>query len=147
MRFQTSLHKIRASEKEREGGSTLDLWITCGKKYMSPKIKLCKEQGCFNQATTAGFCRFHYLKNWKKLRVERQKKASKNLNRYIDNILRNDPDQALAKLKYDIRSEISFDASDDKGYYKDAVREAIEDLGLREDLDHMIDSIKIDEGF
>ncbi len=121
-----------------------NLWKT----DMSPKIKLCKEQGCFNQATTSGYCRFHYLKNWKKLRVERQKKASKNLNRYIDNILRSDPDQALAKLKYDIRSEISFDSSSsDRGYYKDGVREAIEDLGIGGDLDQMIDSIKIDEGF
>lgn len=105
---------------------------------MSPKLKLCKENDCRNTPTTAGFCRLHYLKNWKNLKVEKKKKEVKNLNRYIDNILRNSPEEVSAS-KSDFGSE--------EVYFGDSVREVILSLGYREDLDMMIDSIKIDEDF
>jgi len=114
---------------------------------MSPKIKLCKEPGCNNQQTTAGFCRLHYLKNWKKIRAEKQRKAAKSLNKYIENIVRSNPDRAVDSLKGNLRDEISLEKSMEDVFYGDSLREVMEDLGYREDLDMMIDSIKVDEDF
>ena len=114
---------------------------------MSPKIKLCKETGCSNQQTTAGYCRLHYLKNWKRIRNEKQRKAAKNLNKYIENIVRSNPDRAVDSLKGNLRDEGTMERSMDKVFASDSVREVMADLGYREDLDIMIDSIKIDEDF
>jgi len=117
------------------------------KKFMSPKIKLCKETGCSNQQTTAGYCRLHYLKNWKRIRNEKQRKAAKNLNKYIENIVRSNPDRAVDSLKGNLRDEGTMERSMDEVFAGDSVREVMADLGYREDLDIMIDSIKIDEDF
>jgi len=117
------------------------------KKFMSPKIKLCKETGCSNQQTTAGYCRLHYLKNWKRIRGEKQRKAAKNLNKYIENIVRSNPDRAVDSLKGNLRDEGTMERSMDEVFAGDSVREVMADLGYREDLDIMIDSIKIDEDY
>jgi hypothetical protein len=114
---------------------------------MSPKIKLCKETGCSNQQTTAGYCRLHYLKNWKRIRAEKQRKAAKNLNKYIENIVRSNPDRAVDTLRGNLRDEPSLERSMEEVFYGDSVREVMADLGYREDLDIMIDSIKIDEDY
>ena len=114
---------------------------------MSPKIKLCKEEGCSNQQTTAGFCRLHYLKNWKGIRSEKKKKAAKNLNKYIDNIVKSNPDRAVDGLKSNLRDEPVFEKSLDEMFYNDSVRELMADLGYREDLDTLIDTIKVDEDY
>lgn len=114
---------------------------------MSPKIKLCKQDGCSNQQTTAGYCRLHYLKNWKQIRTEKKRKAAKNLNKYIDNILRNNPDKAANSLKENLRDEGTLERSMEDIFHHDSFRDVMADLGYREDLDVMIDSIKIDEDY
>lgn len=114
---------------------------------MSPKIKLCKEAGCNNQQTTAGFCRLHYLKNWKKIQTDRKRKAAKNLNKYIESIVRSNPDRAQNALKANLRDEPTFERSMDEVFSGDSLRQTMVDLGYREDIDTMIGSIKIDEDF
>ncbi|MCE9625777.1 MAG: hypothetical protein K8R69_10075 [Deltaproteobacteria bacterium] len=114
---------------------------------MSPKIKLCKEAGCNNQQTTAGFCRLHYLKNWKKIQGDRKRKAAKNLNKYIESIVRSNPDRAQNALKENLRDEPAFERSMEEVFYGDNLRQTMVDLGYREDIDTMIGSIKIDEDF
>ena len=110
---------------------------------MSPKIKLCKEPGCSNQQTTAGYCRLHYLKNWKRIRADKQRKAAKNLNKYIENIVRSNPDRVVDTLRGNLRDENTMERSMEELIYGDSFREAMTELGYREDLDIMIDSIKI----
>ena len=114
---------------------------------MSPRIKLCKEAGCNNQQTTSGFCRLHYLKNWKKIQADKKLKAAKNLNKYIESIVRSNPDRATDALKGNLRDESTFEKSMDDIFYGDSLREVITDLGYREDLDTMIGSIQVDEDF
>ncbi len=114
---------------------------------MSPKIKLCKEAGCNNQQTTGGFCRLHYLKNWKKIQAEKKRKAAKNLNKYIESIVRSNPDRAQQKLKDNLRDEGTFERSMEDAFYGDSLREVMADLGYSEGLDRMITSIQVDEDF
>lgn len=117
------------------------------KKSSARKIRLCKGPGCNNQGTTGGFCRLCYLKNWKKIRSEKKKKAAKNLNKYIDNIMKTSKDRGAKSLRENLQSEVTFERSLDDMIHHDSVRTVMTDLGCREDLDIMIDSISIDEDF
>ena len=87
------------------------------------------------------------MKNWKKVKAEKQQKAAKNLNRYIEGILKSNPDGAVATLRSNLRNEDIFNKSLDEVFYRDSFREVMSDLGYRDNLDQMIDSIKIDETF
>lgn len=117
------------------------------KKSASSKIKLCKTHGCNNQSTTMGYCRLCYLKNWKKIRTEKKKKAAKNLNKYIESIMKSSKETGVKSLRDNLKDENTFERSLDDMIHHDSVREVMTDLGYREDLDIMIDSIRIDEDF
>ncbi len=71
---------------------------------MGRKIKICKDKGCDNEETTAGYCRYHYLRNWKEIKREERKHAVKSLNRYIEHICTKYPDQYVAAVKRDLAS-------------------------------------------
>jgi hypothetical protein len=118
------------------------------KRALPGKIRLCVGRGCHNQATTIGYCRLCYLKNWKKIRTEAKKKAARNLNKYIDNIVKTNKEDRVQGLKASIQqSDSSSERSLEDMIHHDSVREVMNDLGCREDLDIMIDSIRIDEDF
>ncbi len=121
--------------------------MSAKKKASAQKIKLCRVPGCNNQSTTMAYCRLCYLKNWKKIRTDRKKKATKNLNKYIDNIMRNSKQEAVKSLQKNLQNEVNFERSLEDLAPHDSAREVITDLGCREDLDIMIDSIRIDEDF
>jgi hypothetical protein len=120
-----------------------------GKKRAMPrKISLCAGRGCNNQATTLGYCRLCYLKNWKRIRTESKKKAARNLNKYIDSVIRSNREDRVQTLKDSIQQgEPNHERSLEDMIHHDSVRDVMSDLGYREDLDIMIDSIRIDEDF
>jgi len=68
------------------------------------KIRICKEENCKNAATSGGYCRLHYLRNWKRLKQEEQKRAAKRLNRYIESVIKRHPDKYVEMIKKDLRS-------------------------------------------
>jgi len=114
---------------------------------MSPKVKICKETGCLNQQTATGYCRLHYLKNWKEIKVEQKVKASKSVDNYVKHILKNNPDapEAGSSKKasgFDIPEEVS-----GSSYYRDDYDSILDDLGNREDVDRLLDNIKVDKDF
>jgi len=105
------------------------------------RIKICKEPDCNDAATTAGYCRLHYLKNWKQIKNEERKKAAKRLNKYVESVVKKHPDRYVDVIKEDLRSprfekqiETAFgndDESDnifDEPNYDEEVRELIEKL-------------------
>lgn len=95
-----------------------------------------------------GYCRLCYLKNWKKIRTESKKKAARNLNKYIDSIIKSNREDRVQGLKDSIQQgEPTVERSLEDMIHHDSVREVMNDLGYREDLDIMIDSIRIDEDF
>ncbi len=114
---------------------------------MSPKIKICRESGCMTEQTTDGFCRLHYLKNWKKIRTEKKKKSLRSLNKYVDNIIKNDPDHYVDTLKENLRNPLDFGSASSSFFSRDDVDDVMEELGYKEDLDQMLDNIKVDKGF
>lgn len=68
------------------------------------KIRICKEAGCNNAQTTKGYCRLHYLKNWKHIKAEKQREAARRLNKYIEAIVEKHPDKYVEVLKKEIKS-------------------------------------------
>ncbi|MFO1519037.1 MAG: hypothetical protein U1F57_05150 [bacterium] len=114
---------------------------------MSPKIKICKETDCVSEQTTDGFCRLHYLKNWKKIRTDKKKKSLRSLNKYIDNIIKNDPDRYVDTLKDNLRNPLDFGNKNSGVFSRDDFDEIIDELGYKEDLDNMLDNIKVDKEF
>src|SRR6267142_703389 len=68
---------------------------------MSPRIKICKDNDCNDQATTKGYCRFHYLKNWTNSRKKRTA-AFQDLNRYVENVVRKHPEDYLTEISKDL---------------------------------------------
>lgn len=111
------------------------------------KIKICSETGCHNAQTTQGYCRLHYLKNWRHLKDESQKKAAKKLDRYVESVLKRHPERYLEVIKKDIRSkgfekmiDETFGNSDeghttlfDSPNYEEEIEEILENLKIGRD--------------
>ncbi len=113
---------------------------------MSPKIKICKENNCMSEQTTDGFCRLHYLKNWKRIKTDKKKKAIKTLNNYVENIIRTNPENYKSG---GAKNSLFGDPAAEKHTYfqRDDIDSVMEDLGYKEDLDRLIDGIKVDKDF
>ena len=112
------------------------------------KIKICKDKGCHNSQTTQGFCRLHYLKNWKKLQTEKRSKATKSLNRYVESILKRYPDRYMDQIKKDIRSK-DFDEKVEGqfGLQEEEPVIVFEQNTSDEDLEKIFNELKIEKGF
>ncbi|MBF0492767.1 MAG: hypothetical protein HQM15_08305 [Deltaproteobacteria bacterium] len=114
---------------------------------MSPKIKICKENKCSNAQTTEGFCRFHYLKNWSKIQAEKKKKSAKALERYVDSILKRNPDAKTVQKRSVDADPLDFEGTTTPFFSRDDFDDVMEDLGYKEDLDRLLDNIKVDKDF
>lgn len=114
------------------------------------KIKLCKEKNCHNAQTTEGFCRLHYLRNWKQIKLEKKKKAAKNLNRYVESILKRNPDRYVEEIKKDIRSKDFEERVEETFGGGEAPEEPFtlfDSNTTDEELEEIISRIKMEKGF
>lgn len=104
---------------------------------MGRKIKICIEEGCHDPQTTKEYCRLHYLKNWRDIKATEKKKAARRLNRYVEGIMRRNPDT------YD--NNRTRDSYADQSSTED-VEGLIEDLGYSDpdSLDEIINNIKVE---
>ena len=112
------------------------------------KIKICKGKGCHNAQTTEGFCRLHYLRSWKKLQAEKKKKAAKNLNRYVESILKRYPDRYVEQIKKDIRSKDFEDRIETE--FKPEADEPIvlfDPNASDEELEEIVHNLKVEKDF
>jgi hypothetical protein len=109
-------------------------------------VKLCKQKGCVNAATTTGYCRFHYLKNWKKIKQQQKKKAIKNLNKYIDHIMHKNPNGYMDTIREDLKNVDQFSRKADNFFSEDDYHDIMDELS-HDDVDRVVDAIKIDDSF
>ena len=61
--------------------------------------KKCAERGCKSQSVSEGYCRLHYLANWKHIKFNEQVKAERRLNAYIDRLSKRYPKDYMEKIK------------------------------------------------
>lgn len=112
------------------------------------KIRICKEKGCNNSQTTEGYCRLHYLKNWKKLKSKRHKTAAERLNKYIEQIVERNPNRYMEVLKKDIRSpHFEKNFIDESGSDMDDLYRIFNDPGYEADVEKLIKDIKTENKF
>jgi hypothetical protein len=107
--------------------------------------KMCRETGCENPATTKGYCRLDYIKNWKKIKRKEMILKEGKLNQYIEELVSKYPDKYIDVIRQDLSSEVNFN----KVIHDLELDESMEDLDYDSDsIDSLIGSIrKEDDGF
>lgn len=102
---------------------------------------MCREAGCENTATTKGFCRLDYIKNWRKIKRKEMILKEGKLNQYIEELVSKYPDKYMDVIRQDLSTEVTFtkvitdleldESIDDLDYDNDAIDELIG--GIRKD--------------
>lgn len=111
------------------------------------KIKICSQEGCNNAASTEeGYCRLHYLKNWKRLKEESRKKAAKRLNTYIEGIIKKNPGKYVEIIKRDLRNP-NFSKIIDQLPVDEDTSAIFGDPSYDEEIEKLIRELKIEKGF
>lgn len=112
------------------------------------KIRICTEPGCNNAQTTRGFCRLHYLKNWKTIKKEKQKAAAGRLNKFIEDIVAKHPDRYIEIIKKEIKSkQLEKTGQDEFTNDLDDVYKVFNDPGFEGDIEKLIRDLKYEDEF
>ena len=98
------------STKPGRGGPRLPvrLFMETGTLLLGNPDGACREVACENQATTAGYCRGHYIKNWKRIKAKEQILREGRLNQYLEELLSKYTDKYIDAVKMDLASEKEF---------------------------------------
>jgi len=72
------------------------------------KEKNCSAPSCKKEASSHGYCRLHYISNWKHIRFNEKVKAERRLNAYVDRIAKKYPQDYLEKIKESLEDEKKF---------------------------------------
>ncbi|NBX76742.1 MAG: hypothetical protein EBQ92_09325 [Proteobacteria bacterium] len=86
--------------------------VTTAKKVVAKasdkREKNCSAPSCKKEASTHGYCRLHYISNWKHIRFNEKVKAERRLNAYVDRIAKKYPQDFLEKIKETLEDEKKF---------------------------------------
>lgn len=110
---------------------------------------VCREVACEGLATTGGYCRMHYIKNWKKIKRKELILKEKKLNQYIEELVAKYPDKYIEAIRQDLANDKDFA----KVIADLDLDESIDDFEMEGDnADSFIDNIRRDfddegEGF
>lgn len=115
-------------------------------RMASRKVKLCKEKACQNTASTVGYCRIHYLKNWKTLKAKEKQKAVQTLNKYIDHVMKRNPEGYMEEIRDDLKNQDVMNKKVDHFFDDDGFHDVLDEVGA-DDVERIIDGIKIDDSF
>jgi len=100
---------------------------------------MCREIACESSSSTAGYCRLHYIKNWKKIKRKELILREKKLNQYIEELVSKYPDKYIEAIKQDLADETAFS----KVIYDLELDEGVDDIPVDDEADEaIIDNIK-----
>ena len=103
--------------------------------------RMCRELACENIATTKGYCRLDYIKNWKKIKRKEMILKEGKLNQYIEELVGKYPDKYIDVIRQDLSTEVNFN----KVIHDLELDESIDDLDYDSDsIDALIGGIKKD---
>lgn len=68
----------------------------------------CMQKNCDNPATTLGFCRYHYIKNWKEIKRKQSILAEGKLQLFIEDLVNKYPLKYLEGILSDLADEKTF---------------------------------------
>ncbi len=69
---------------------------------------LCKYSGCDELANVEGYCRYHYMLNWKRIQLKKKILSEGKLDKYINELTAKYPDKYIEMLRGDLKSEKDF---------------------------------------
>lgn len=103
---------------------------------------VCREVACEGLATSGGYCRLHYVKNWKKIKRKELILREKKLNQYIEELVAKYPDKYIEAIRQDLANDKDFA----KVIYDLDLDEGVDDFDIEggESADSLIDTIKRD---
>jgi hypothetical protein len=102
---------------------------------------VCREIACEGLATTAGYCRLHYIKNWRKIKRKEIILKEGKLNQYIEELVAKYPDKYIEAIRQDLATDKEFS----KVISDLDLDESSDDFeGDGENVDALIDTIKRD---
>lgn len=103
--------------------------------------QICREAGCDALCTSAGYCRLHYIKNWKKIKRRELVLKEGKLNQYIEELVSKYPEKYIEAIRNDLASDKEFG----KVIHELELDESIDDFDAdAESIDTLIDSIRRD---
>ena len=78
------------------------------KKPVKTKKKFCDQADCERGAVSHGYCRLHYISNYKHIKFNNHVKAERRLNAYVDRLAKKYPKDYLERIKEGLESEDKF---------------------------------------
>ena len=133
--------KTGASQRSASGS-------TGGRTSRSGEVH-CREIACESMGTTGGYCRLHYIKNWKKIKRKEVILRERKLNQYIEELVAKYPEKYIDAIRQDLANDKEFA----KVIYDLDLDESVDDFeGDSEGVEGVLDGIKRDfedegEGF
>ncbi|MCM0605631.1 MAG: hypothetical protein KA715_06030 [Xanthomonadaceae bacterium] len=95
----------------------------------------CREMTCDLSPTSAGYCRAHYIKNWKKIKRKEAVLKDGKLNQYVEELISKYPEKYIEAIRFDLANDKEFmkvirdleldEAIDDVGAGDDEAPEAV----------------------
>lgn len=129
----------RAAQKATEKGVEAQAQNVA--EYDSQGRAICREVGCDALAVMAGYCRAHYIKNWKKIKRKEMILREKKLNRYIEELVAKYPDKYIEAIREDLANDKAFS----KVVTDLELGESVDDFDSdSENIDSLIDNIRRD---
>lgn len=111
------------------------------KGHESELETVCREVACEGLAIAAGYCRLHYIKNWKKVKRKDLILRERKLNQYIEELVAKYPDKYIEAIRQDLASDKDFA----KVIGDLDLDESVDDFDAEgESADSLIDNIKRD---
>ena len=102
---------------------------------------VCREVACEGLATSGGYCRLHYIKNWKKIKRKELILKEGKLNQYIEELVAKYPDKYIEAIRQDLAADKDFA----KVIYDLDLDESVDDFEVEgESLDAIVGDIKRD---
>ncbi len=77
-------------------------------KAAKTKKKFCVQSGCKAVSVSEGYCRLHYLANWKHIKFNDKVKAERRLNAYVDRLAKKYPQDYLEIIREGLEDEGKF---------------------------------------
>ena len=68
----------------------------------------CREASCENLATTGQYCRMHYIKNWRRIKLKEAILLDGRLQRYIAELVDKYPDKYIEAIQHDLQTDDTF---------------------------------------
>jgi hypothetical protein len=135
--IQKNLKKGMPPKSLLEGTSLMPSHRTAAKILDSD---ICRETACEGLSTTAGYCRLHYIKNWKRIKRKELILAEKKLDQYIEELISKYPDKYVEAIRQDLGTEKEFS----KVINDLELDESIDDFESEGDSETITESIRIE---